>query len=53
MISTEAELAEQIMIDLVRQGYSGNDLQEQFRKEVDLIYPAVEESGKVGVSEDV
>lgn len=37
MISTEAEFAKQIMIDLVRQGYSGNGLQEQFRKEVDLI----------------
>lgn len=38
MISTEAEFAEQMMIDLVRQGYSGEDLQEQFRKEVEQIH---------------
>lgn len=53
----EAELAEHIMIDLVRQGYSGNDLHEQFRKEVDQIYLAererLEEIVKAGVSKDV
>jgi hypothetical protein len=31
MAHTEAELAEQIMVDLVTQGYSGNDLREHFR----------------------
>ena len=41
MVHTEAELAEQIMIDLVFQGYSGNDLLEHFRKEVSQIRPAV------------
>lgn len=57
MISMEAELAEHIMIDLVRQGYSGNDLHEQFRKEVDQVYLAererLEEIVKAGVSKDV
>ena len=42
MAHTEAELAEQIMVDLVTQGYSGNDLREHFRNEVSQIRPAVE-----------
>ena len=42
MADTEAELAEQIMVDLVTQGYSGNDLREHFRNEVSQIRPAVE-----------
>lgn len=41
MVNTEAEFAEQIMIDLITQGYSGNDLHEQFRKEVSQIRPAI------------
>ena len=28
MINTEAEFAEQLMIDLITQGYSGNELNE-------------------------
>ena len=55
MVHTEAEFAEQIMVDLVTQGYSGNDLCEHFRKEVSQIRPAVEallvEVKKVAVSE--
>ena len=42
MVSTEAEFAEQIMVDLIAQGYSGNDLHERFKKEVSQIRPAVE-----------
>ena len=42
MVSTEAEFAEQIMVDLIAQGYSGNDLHEHFKKEVSQIRPAVE-----------
>lgn len=41
MISTEAEFAEQLMIDLITQGYSGNELNEHFRKEVIQIRPAI------------
>lgn len=41
MINTEAEFAEQLMIDLITQGYSGNDLHVQFRKEVSQIRPAI------------
>lgn len=41
MVNTEAEFAEQLMIDLITQGYSGNDLHEQFRKEVNQIRPAI------------
>ncbi len=41
MVNTEAEFAEQLMIDLITQGYSGNDLHEQFRKEVSQIRPAI------------
>ena len=41
MANTEADFAEQIMVDLITQGYSGNDLHEQFRKEVNLIRPAI------------
>lgn len=40
--NTGAEFAEKIMIDLVTQGYSGNDLLEHFRKEVSQIRPTVE-----------
>ncbi|NBI85502.1 hypothetical protein D3Z47_04480 [Lachnospiraceae bacterium] len=43
MVSIEAEFAEQIMIDLITQGYSGNELQEHFRKEVSQICPAIKE----------
>lgn len=43
MVSIEAEFAEQIMIDLITQGYSGNELQEHFRKEVSQIRPAIKE----------
>ena len=42
MVKTEAEFAEQIMVDLIAQGYSGNDLHEHFKKEVSQIRPAVE-----------
>ncbi|MCM1500704.1 MAG: hypothetical protein NC124_19780 [Clostridium sp.] len=42
MVCTEAEFVEQIMIDLVSQGYYGNDLLEHFREEVNQIQPAVE-----------
>lgn len=42
MVHTGAEFAEQIMVDLVAQGYSGNDLLEHFRKEVSQIRPTVE-----------
>lgn len=41
MVNTEAEFAEQLMIDLITQGYSGNDLHVQFRKEVSQIRPAI------------
>ncbi len=34
MVSIEVDFAEQIMIELITQGYSGNELQEHFRKEV-------------------
>lgn len=57
MIRTEAELAEHIMIDLVRQGYSGNDLHEQFKKEVDQIHlvekEKLEKIWRADVSEEV
>ena len=43
MVSIEVEFAEQIMIDLITQGYSGNELQEHFRKEVSQIRPAIKE----------
>lgn len=36
------EFAEQIMLDLINQGYSGNDLHEHFKEEVNQIRPAVE-----------
>lgn len=41
MVNTEAEFAEQLMIDLITQGYSGDGLHEQFRKEVSQIRPAI------------
>lgn len=41
MVNTETEFAEQLMIDLITQGYSGNDLHERFRKEVIQIRPAI------------
>lgn len=41
MINTEAEFAEQLMIDLITQGYCGNELHEHFRKEVIQIRPAI------------
>ena len=43
MVSTETEFAEQIMIELITQGYSGNELQEHFRKEVSQIRPVIKE----------
>ncbi len=55
MVKTEAEFAEQIMVDLIAQGYSGNDLHEHFKEEVSQIRPAVEamleEVKRVAVSE--
>lgn len=55
MVYTEAEFAEQIMVDLVSQGYSGIDLLEHYRKEVSQIRPAVEamlaEAKRITVSE--
>lgn len=36
------EFAEQIMLDLINQGYSGKDLREHFKEEVSQIRPAVE-----------
>ena len=36
------EFAEQIMLDLINQGYSGKDLREHFQEEVNQIRPAVE-----------
>lgn len=48
------EFAEQIMLDLINQGYSGNDLREHFKEEVSQIRPAVEailaEAKRVAVS---
>lgn len=35
------EFAEQIMLDLINQGYSGKDLREHFKEEVSQIRPAV------------
>ena len=43
MVSIEVDFAEQIMIELITQGYSGNELQEHFRKEVSQIRPAIKE----------
>lgn len=49
------EFAEQIMLDLINQGYSGKDLREHFKEEVSQICPAVEailaEAKRVAVSE--
>lgn len=49
------EFAEQIMLDLINQGYSGKDLREHFKEEVSQICPAVEailaETERVAVSE--
>ena len=49
------EFAEQIMLDLINQGYSGNDLREHFKEEVSQIRPAMEailaEAKRVAVSE--
>lgn len=36
------EFAEQIMLDLINQGYSGKDLREHFKEKVNQIRPAVE-----------
>lgn len=35
------EFAEQIMVDLLNQGYSGNELRKHFREEVSQVRPAV------------
>lgn len=57
MINTEAEFAEQLMIDLITQGYSGKELHEHFRKEVIQIRPAIKailaDAKKVAVSKAV
>lgn len=49
------EFAEQILADLISQGYSGNELLEQFKKAQNRIRPAVEkmitEAERVAVSE--
>lgn len=49
------EFAEQIMLDLINQGYSGNDLRGHFKEEVSQIRPAMEailaEAKRVAVSE--
>lgn len=39
MVHIEAEFVEQIIIDLITQGYSGSDLIEHFRKEVRQMHP--------------
>lgn len=36
------EFIEQIMLDLINQGYSGKDLREHFKEEVNQIHPAVD-----------
>ena len=36
------EFAKQIMVDLINQGYSGNELREHFKEEVSQIRPAME-----------
>lgn len=36
------EFLEQLMVDLINQGYSGNDLREHFKEEVSQIRPAIE-----------
>lgn len=41
--STGGEFAEQILADLLAQGYSGNELLQQFKKAQSQIRPAVEE----------
>lgn len=41
--STGGEFAEQILADLIAQGYSGNELLEHFKKAQGQIRPAVEE----------
>ena len=35
------EFAKQIMVDLINQGYSGNELREHFKEEVSQVCPAV------------
>lgn len=49
------EFLEQLMVDLINQGYSGNDLREHFKEEVSQIRLAVEailaETKRVAVSE--
>lgn len=37
------EFAEQIMVDLINQGYSGSDLHEHFKEEVNQVRRAIEE----------
>lgn len=41
--NTGGEFAEQILADLIAQGYSGNELLENFRKAQSQVRPAVEE----------
>lgn len=49
------EFAEEILADLIAQGYSGNDLLEHFRKAQRQVRPAVEamlgEAERIAVSE--
>lgn len=40
--NTGGEFAEQILADLINQGYSGNDLLERFKKAQEQVRPAVE-----------
>lgn len=37
------EFAEQIMVDLINQGYSGSDLHEHFKEEVNQVRQSIEE----------
>jgi len=53
--NTGGEFAEQILADLIAQGYSGNELLEQFKKAQSKVRPAVEamiaEAERVAASE--
>ncbi len=42
-VNTGGEFAEQILADLIAQGYSGNDLLEHFKKAQRQVRPAIEE----------
>lgn len=53
--NTGGEFAEQVLADLIAQGYSGNDLLEQFKKTQSKVRPAMEamleEAERVAASE--